>query len=146
MYILTKLPKIHLKRTTNFILNRISGYLSFKNLGVFIRTTLPPINFHHCTKYLLWRGNGTHKRPHTYPIQWHTSSKCVYNNNFSRTTTQFRFYVHPKTVSFLILFQKNYHFCTLYSISVNPRYWGSYVFWGVYLTGHTSHAELNYND
>ena len=77
-------------------------------------TMLHPINFHNCTKSLLWRGNVTHRRPHTYPMQWHLHSQCVCNTNFGRTTAQSRFYVHPKTVSFLILFRNK--FSLLYAI------------------------------
>ena len=80
--------------------NILHIYCIFKTL----KTTLPPINFHNCTKSLLWRGNGTHRWSHTYPIKWHPHSLYVCNTNFGRTTAQSRFYVHPKTVSLLILF------------------------------------------
>ena len=41
----------------------------------------------------------------------------------------------------------NFHFCTLYSITVKLRYRRSYIFEeNDDFPGHTSHAELNFND
>ena len=96
--------KLHQWRQTWFK-NVIYSFLSFLSMIlVWVDTTLPPINFHNCNNSLLWRGHSTHRRPHTYPMQWHTHSHCVCNTNFGRTNAQSRFYIHPKTVSALMLF------------------------------------------